>query len=146
MASPQIVSAAQERAFAEFVESRGDKPFRRQDLSTVLYPHTRPRARNTADTLAGIFIQRLQSTSKLVKAGHVHWRLVVPVERKLQSGRIVPELAETQSLTLNTRCPLKWAAIDLETGEIYAGDPDGWKRASETVRAEAAAIVQGSGK
>jgi hypothetical protein len=141
MATGQKVSAAQERAFAGFVEAQGDKPFRRQDLAEVLQRHTTPRSMDTARKLADVFIQRLQATNKLVKAGHVHWRLVVSDERTLKSGRTVPDLAEVMKLVLDTRCPQKWAAVDLETGQGWVGAADGWKRADDTVRAEAAVIL-----
>lgn len=142
MASSQKVSAAQERAFASFVETQGDKRFRRQDLATVLYRGTSPRSMDAARALADVFIQRLQSTSKLVKDGHVHWRMVVADERTLLSGRTVPDLPEVMQLGLDTRCPQKWASVDMETGQVWVGAADGWKRADTAVCAEVAVIAE----
>jgi hypothetical protein len=82
--------------------------------------------------------------NKLVKDGHVHWRIVVAEERTLRSGRQVPDLPEVMKLDLSTRCPQKWASVDLETGQVWIGAHDGWKRADDTVRTEIAAIVAGA--
>lgn len=142
---PTIVRASHERAFAAFVEAQGAKPFRRQDLAEVLRPHTTPRSLETARRLADVFLERLRTTNKVEKAGHVHWRLVVPAERKLHSGRMVPELPEVQKLALDTRCPQKWAAVDLETGQVWAGSTTGWKSADGVVRTEVAAILAQKG-
>jgi hypothetical protein len=52
--------------------------------------------------------------------------------RKLQDGRLVPELLESKTLTVKTKCPEKWLLVDLETGEKYTGyTTDGslsWKK------------------
>ena len=39
--------------------------------------------------------------------------------RTLQDGRQVPELEESVTLTIKTKCPEKWTLIDNETGEVY---------------------------
>lgn len=104
-----------------------------------------PRSDETARRLADVFIERMRATNRLVKAGHVHWRFVVGTERKLHSGRMVPELPESQPLTLNTRCPQKWAAVDLQTGQVYTGSTSGWQGADGPVRAEIAAILAQKG-
>lgn len=39
--------------------------------------------------------------------------------RKLLGGTEVPELEESVTLTIKTKCPQKWMLIDMETGEIY---------------------------
>lgn len=129
-------TAAQEREFANFVEKRGALKFRRADLSSVLYKHTNPRSQSGADILADIFIQRLRAENKAVRVGQVHWQLVVPKERQLKSGRMVPELPATNELTLTTRCPQKWVSVDLETGHIWVGSADGWRKADSTITTE----------
>jgi hypothetical protein len=52
--------------------------------------------------------------------------------RKLLDGTEVPELTESKTLTIKTKCPEKWLLIDLETGERYTGyTTDGtrdWKK------------------
>lgn len=39
--------------------------------------------------------------------------------RKLLGGTEVPELEESVTLSIKTKCPQKWMLIDMETGEIY---------------------------
>lgn len=41
--------------------------------------------------------------------------------RKLKDGTTVPELAESVTLVVKTKCPDKWLLTDLETGEQYLG-------------------------
>ena len=52
--------------------------------------------------------------------------------RKLLTGEDAPELTESKTLKVKTKCPQKWMLVDLETGERYIGrDTDGpsdWKR------------------
>lgn len=47
--------------------------------------------------------------------------------RRLIDGTTAPALDATQSLALKTKCPEKWLAIDLETGDVWRGTPTGWK-------------------
>ncbi|KVP75308.1 hypothetical protein WJ96_05995 [Burkholderia ubonensis] len=142
MATSQKVSAAHQRLFDRFLEERGDKPFRRQDIADVLYPHLRPRTMGAACNLADVFLRQLKSANRLTKAGHVHWQLIVPTERTLKGGRQVQEHADAKDLTLTTRCPEKWACIDLETGEVWGGSDRGWLKASDVVCREAAAVLR----
>lgn len=141
MANGKKVSAAQRTAFGKFIETQGGKRFRRQDVAKELYRVTSPRSMDAANQLADVFIENLRATNQLVKDGHVHWRIVVAEERTLKSGRTVPDLPEVMQLDLSTRCPQKWAAVDLETGQVWVGSTEGLKRADDTVRAEVAAIV-----
>jgi hypothetical protein len=141
VASIKQVSVAHRRIVDRFLEERGDKPFRRQDVAEALYPHIRPRAMGNATALADTFMQQLQRAGRLVKAGHIHWRLVVPTERTLKSGRQVREHADAQQLTLTTRCPQKWVAVDLETGDVWAGSAEGWARATSALAVEAATVL-----
>lgn len=140
MAIHQKFTAAQERAFAAFAEKVGAKPFRRQDLATEMYRHTTPRSRTAADKMAEAFMLRLRASNQLVKAGHVHWKMVVATERTLLSGRVVPEVPEVMELTLSTRCPQKWLSVDLETGQVWEGSADGWKKVSDPARADLVSI------
>lgn len=39
--------------------------------------------------------------------------------RKLITGKRVPELSTTIDITISTKCPKKWALVDMETGEIW---------------------------
>jgi hypothetical protein len=126
-----------EQVWAQFLETQGDKPFRRQDIAALLYPLTSPRSRGAASAQAHQVIQAARRAGKLVKAGHVHWKQVTLNERVLKSGRVVRESHELKALTLSTRCPAKWLALDLETGDIWAGTEKGWTRAPYASIAEA---------
>lgn len=127
--TPVKISAAHRRALGELFDRVGATPFRRSDLSELLYPITRPRSRGTADTLADALLREVARAGEIQRHGHLHW-MKVQTQRVLRSGRKVPEHAAMATIALNTRCPGKWAAVDLETGEVWAGTPDGWKRAS----------------
>lgn len=45
-----------------------------------------------------------------------------PARRPLRDGSAVAEEAMPVSVSIQTRCPSKWAFVDLETGEIWAHD------------------------
>ena len=76
-----------------------------------------------------------------MRAPNMTTSLVNIGERTLRSGRRVKEVAEELPLTISTRCPEKWVAVDLETGEAWAGTPDGWRRVRDTQRREAASAL-----
>jgi hypothetical protein len=54
--------------------------------------------------------------------------------------RVVRNLPTTEhpvSLTLYTRCPIKWILVDTETGQTYRGNPNGyWDRLEPVQRQE----------
>ena len=129
-------TAAMKAVFLAFLDGVGDERFRRSSISDRLYPLTKPRSRESADALADALIRDAAKAGKVVREGHLHW-IKVQTARRLKSGREVPEQAEVGELTLSTRVPGKWVAIDLETGEAWSGTPAGWKRASMTVVQEA---------
>lgn len=133
---PPVVRPAHRKA----VEALLDKvagPFRRSTLSAVLYPLTSPRSRDAADALANAILRDMAKEGLIQRYGHLHWESVTQ-RRTLQSGRAVPELNTTVSLPLITRCPEKWVAIDLETGQVWAGSQKGqWTPASAEVADEA---------
>ena len=55
--------------------------------------------------------------------------------RTLRSGRTVACEKEVRTVSLQTRCPAKWALVDLETGDVWVDDAGMLKRAShETMR------------
>jgi hypothetical protein len=141
MADSTQISAAHQRVIDRFIEAQGSKPFRRQDVADALYPHIRPRVMGNARVVADKAMQSLQRDRRIIKAGHVHWSLVVPTERTLKCGRVVPEHKDVQQLTLSTHCPQKWAAVDLETGDVWVGSDEGWKHASSAVAGEVAAVI-----
>ena len=48
--------------------------------------------------------------------------------RRLVDGSMVAEYRIAQPLVLDTKCPEKWVAVDLETGNVWRGSTKGWKR------------------
>lgn len=119
----------------------GHKPFRRSAVSKVVYPHTNPRSLPRADALADALIQASAKAGELVRHGHLHW-MRAQKGRILKSGRKVAELADTVELKLDTHCPEKWLAVDLETGDVWVGGRKGWGRANKDQRAEAAGVLK----
>ena len=116
-------------------------PFRRSHLSEALYPTTRPRSRVTANAIADRALSHLSREGAIERSGHLHW-IMVSSTRILKSGRPVAERSEVVSLPLRTRCPDKWVAVDLETGEVWRGTPGGeWQTADVETRRDVAAVL-----
>jgi hypothetical protein len=61
-------------------------------------------------------------------------RLEVGRGRRLIDGSMAADLGEAQTLRLETRCPEKWLAVDLETGDVWRGTTSGWKRLEDSRR------------
>lgn len=56
--------------------------------------------------------------------------------RVLRGGGVASEQDRLVALTISTRVPEKWLAVDMETGEVYRGDSAGrWNRADSDSRA-----------
>lgn len=72
--------------------------------------------------------------------GHVHWARVAS-PRKSPSGRKLVELAAPVSLSPHTKVPIKWACVDMETGEVWAGSEKGMVRASAELLSDLKPIV-----
>lgn len=136
-----LATSAMRREFASLLDRVGATPFRRQDLQALIFPMTRPRNMERANALADSLIREAAKAGKVVRHGHLHWAKVQSV-RKLLSGREVAEQSEAGELTLTTRVPGKWVAVDLETGEVWAGTAGGWTRASRERTAEAAECLR----
>ncbi|MEX3983864.1 hypothetical protein AB4Y45_33305 [Paraburkholderia sp. EG287A] len=134
------------RRWLSFLEAQGGQPFRRQDFAEVVYQNIRPRKMDTAREIADFYMERARSAGEIVKAGHVHWKQLMTNQRKLLSGRTVADAPDLCELKLTTRCPSKWVAVDLETGDVYGSDitGSGWKRATYDAAAEAATILSGA--
>lgn len=139
LASKPTIRPSHRKAAEGFLDAL-EGPFRRSGLSAVLYPLTTPRSLSVADRLADGLMRDWATAGRIQKHGHQHWAKVLH-ERKLRSGRAVPELAESLTLDLITRCPDKWVSIDLETGDVWAGSSKGWKRSTATQRQEAIAAL-----
>ncbi len=39
--------------------------------------------------------------------------------RRLMNGKRVAESPQSVSMTINSKCPKKWAFVDMETGDIW---------------------------
>lgn len=135
----QIISASHRKAIDSVLDAVSG-PFRRSAFTNVLYPLTTPRSREVAERLAAKLLSELSNARRIQRHGHQRW-IKVAQQRTLRSGRAVPELADTSGLTLTTRCPTKWLAVDLETGDVWAGHSDGWRRATAEECQEASACL-----
>lgn len=63
--------------------------------------------------------------------------------RKLiPSPRTAPCLAELASITIETRCPSKYAVVDLETGELWSHDGTQFQRMSESEASDVAYVAR----
>ncbi len=51
--------------------------------------------------------------------------------RLLKSGKTVVSRAESVTIDLQTKCPQKWAMVDMETGEVWGHDGERFRRFSE---------------
>lgn len=56
-------------------------------------------------------------------------------QRTLLNGTKVESHEYVRRLTINTKAPRKWVAVDAETGEMWVGSSEGWQRA-DTAMAE----------
>lgn len=135
-----VLTEIQKRQWAVLLEAKGNEPFRRQDLAELLFPLTRPRSRPAADKLASEMIRRAAAAGEVERVGHLHWKAVGST-RTLKSGRVVSQIAELVDLPIATHCPGKWVALDLESGDIWMGTAQGWKRATNEVQREAGAAL-----
>ena len=133
-------SPAMRAAFDRLMEVRGSSPFRQLNVENAVYPHTNPRSHDRAKAVAQVLKREAAKAGKIERTGHLHWKQVT-ASRTLASGRKVGESSELSHLTLDTRCPEKWVAVDLESGNVWIGSGKGWKAASETVRAEAGQVL-----
>lgn len=112
---------------------RKEGTFRRSDLVTVLYPLTSPRSRASAEGLADTLLKELVAAGQIQRHGHLHY-IKVQRARALLDGSSAPERPETLTIPLTTKCPEKWFAVDAETGDVWVGSAQGWKRASDAQR------------
>lgn len=135
-----VVSSAHRRAAETFLDAV-EGPFRRAGLSKALYGLTAPRSGTTADRIADALMRELAKAGRIQRHGHLHW-VKVSKERKLRSGRVVPERNNVAELRLTTRCPDKWLAVDLENGTVFAGGNGRWRKATPVERKEAMACIK----
>ena len=136
--SPKL-SDKHRRVLAEVLANFGSRPFRRSDVANHMYPLTAPRSHVKADAFAEAAMREAAGLGKIRRHGHVHW-IGVDHTRRLLDGTPVAELEKPVPLTLNTKCPDKWAAIDLETGQVWMSRNGQWTKASSYV----AAMVAGA--
>lgn len=54
-------------------------------------------------------------------------------------------MSELSQLTVDTRCPEKWAAVDMETGQVWIGSRDGWRQSTKAQVAEVICCVASPG-
>jgi hypothetical protein len=61
--------------------------------------------------------------------------------RTLRSGRIVAGEAEPRTLSITSRCPAKWAMVDLETGDVWVDHGGSLGRAGDEVMKDLSAAI-----
>lgn len=129
-------------AFEHFLSSERASRFRLSDVAALVYPFIAPRDRHEATAYATKLLRAAATAGRVQRTGHLHW-FVTPVgkTRRLVDGREVPEVAGVARLTVDTRCPQKWAFVDLETGEVFQGDAGGRLIAAETPTLESLKLV-----
>jgi len=123
------LTAKQQSLVAAFLDQRLAR-FRRADVAEVLHRTISPRNPRRATALADVALRTFSREGRIVREGHLHWKVANHL-RTLLDGRQLPEYDRTTKLTITTRVPEKWVAVDLETGEVYGGSPQGWRRADK---------------
>lgn len=121
------ISEKHRHALVQVIEQFGEARFRRSDLSARIYQTTSPRSRERADAISERVLRDAAAAGTIRREGHQHW-IKVGQGRRLVDGSVVAELPATQALALDTKCPEKWLAVDLETGDVWRGTTKGWKR------------------
>ena len=122
------ISDRHRHVLAQVVEQFGSARFRRSDLSARIYPMTSPRSWERADAVSDRVLREAAAAGTIRREGHQHW-IKATHGRRLVDGSVVADLPEPQALVLNTKCPQKWLAVDLETGDVWRGTLSGeWKR------------------
>lgn len=109
-----------------FLDGRQTR-FRRSDIAAALHRSITPRSASRATALADEALRTFARQGRIVREGHLHWKVANHL-RTLVDGRQLPEHDRTTKLAITTRIPEKWVAVDLETGEVYGGSPQGWRR------------------
>lgn len=128
MAPPIIkINDRHRYALAQVIAEFGEQRFRRSDLSARIYPLTTPRSLQRADAISDRVLREAAAGGVIRREGHQHW-IKVGHGRVLLDGSQVAELSVALTLKLDTKCPEKWLAVDLETGEVWRGSTTGWKR------------------
>lgn len=134
------ITAKHRAALTALLGTVGDTPFRRSDLAKLIYPLTTPRSHPRATEIAGLVMTEAARNATIRREGHVHW-VRVASHRKSRNGRTLVELPAPVPLSINTKVPSKWAFVDLETGEVFAGTETGLVRASSVILSEVKGIV-----
>ncbi len=130
MVKQQLIPTSQQRSvLSQLLEHFGTNRFQRSDLSDRLLALTSPRSRARADALAALLMKEAAAQGRIRREGHQHW-VASARGRTLLDGTLVPELDELQQVSLETRCPQKWLAIDMESGEVWQPIAKRWRRAT----------------
>lgn len=142
---PNVKGAPRQRAAVERFLETVDAPFRRSNLVKILLPMTSPRSLGMATHIADVLLKELAATGRIQRHGHLHW-VCTSSQRQLLDESLVPELGDAVDLHLKTKCPEKWVAIDLETGDVWRGSAKGWRRPTEATLAMVTMAAKRSSK
>lgn len=135
-----LITPAMRSAFDALIGAAGTQAFRQADVQQAMYRLTSPRSDAVAGKVAAALIKTAAKVGLVGCVGDLHYVKAATGKRTL-NGRIVPEEASLTNLTLSTNFPGKWASIDLETGDVWSGAAEGWRRADEAARAEVKACL-----
>lgn len=122
------------RVLQAILEDRGERPFRRAHLTEALVRSTNSRRGSMRDrlqwaqSLADLTIVKAAREGLIQRHGRMHWAKAC---RTLLDDQPAPELPQPQLLSIQSKCPGKWLAVDTETGEIWQAQAAarGWTRA-----------------
>ncbi len=143
---PITITERHRGALAQVIATFGERRFRRSDLSTRIFGMTSPRDAKRADAISDRLLREAAAAGGIRREGHQHW-IKVGKGRILIDGSHVAELPDTKKLTLDTHCPEKWLAVDLETGEVWRGSGSSWKRhPGQHKAAVSSLLIKGTGK
>ncbi|MEJ6003839.1 hypothetical protein [Paucibacter soli] len=132
------LTAKHRHALQNVLEQFAGKRFRRGDVATWIHPITRPNCWEKADAIAAALVKESLAAGLIRRSGQGY--VGTPLNgksRPLIGGGVAAEFPKSKKLGLDTACPGKWIAVDLETGDIWEGTPEGWKQASAAQRKRA---------
>lgn len=88
--------------------------------------------RRLSEDLAGNDIKQRYIEAQLLRAyNRARLSELAPQPHRARTtldGRLVPELSHPVTITIKTRCPLKWVFLDKETGESWIHDGTTFQR------------------
>lgn len=131
------------QAFEAFLATSQAARFFPSDVVALVYQFTSPRSRDLAAEFADTLMRAAVKAGRIQQRGSLHWFVVRPQRfRRLSHSGVAPELTDPVRIDVRTRCPNKWALVDMETGSVLRGEADGtWSAADDETRRNVLAAV-----